>query len=71
MSGKLAVAGAGMLANTKQSTFLKWNNIVKVKYAPKQQVIILRGGWTEKIAVFCTKENYREVEVVIKGKIKS
>lgn len=70
LSGKPAVAGAGMLAGTKQSTFLGWNNIRKVKYAPKQHVVILRGGWTEKIAVFCTKENYGEVKAVINGKIK-
>lgn len=71
LSGKPAVAGAGMLAGAKQSTFLGWSTIQKVKYAPKQHVIILRGGWTEKIAVFCTAENYREVKAVINGKLKS
>lgn len=70
LSGKPAVAGAGMLAGTKQSTFLEWRAIQKVKYAPKQQVILLRGGWTEKIAVFCTEDNYGEVKGVINGKIK-
>ena len=71
LSGKPAVAGAGVLANTRQSTFLTWNRVRKVKYVPKQRLVILRGTWTEKMAVFCTEENYHDVEGAIRGNIKS
>lgn len=65
LSGKPSAAGAGMLAQSRQNQFLKWNSITKVKYKPKQDVIILRGGWTENITLFCSKENYAQVAQVV------
>lgn len=62
LSGKPAVAGAGMLAQSRQEVFLKWNRVTKVRYKPKSYTILLRGGWTEQIALFCTAENYSQVE---------
>ena len=62
LSGKLAVAGAGMLAQSRQETFLKLNRVTKVKYKPKSHTILLRGGWTEQVALFCTGDNYSPVE---------
>ncbi len=70
LAGKPSVAGAGMLANSKQSVNLKWNNIQKVKYNPKQFTILLRGSPVENIGVFCTPENYPKVEAFIKNKLK-
>lgn len=61
-SGKLLAAGAGMAAQSRQEVFLKWNNITKVKYKPKSLTILLRGGWTENIALFCSAENFSQVE---------
>ncbi|MBP6887883.1 MAG: hypothetical protein KBC20_07450 [Oscillospiraceae bacterium] len=62
LSGKPAVAGAGMLAQSRQEVFLRWNHITKVKYKSQSHTILLRGGWTEQIALFCTQENYALVE---------
>lgn len=62
LSGKPAAAGAGMLAQSRQEVFLKWNRITKVRYKPKSRTILLRGGFSEQIALFCTAENYSQVE---------
>lgn len=62
LSGKPAVAGTGMLAQSRQETFLKWNRVTRVKYKPKSHTILLRGGWTEDIALFCTEDNYAPVK---------
>jgi hypothetical protein len=62
LSGKPAVAGAGSLAQSRQETFLKWNRVTKVKYKPKRHTILLLGGWTEQVALFCTEDNYAPVE---------
>lgn len=70
LSGKAAVAGAGLLAGTKQTAFLRWSKVQKVRYYPQKHVIMLRGGFTDRIAVFCLKENYMEVEAAIKEKLK-
>lgn len=68
-SGKPAVAGAGMLAQSRQDVYLKWKNIKKVKYLPNRHVVMVTGGFTENLAVFCTKDNYDEVESFIQANL--
>jgi len=65
LTGKSAAAGAGMLAESRQETFLRWNCITSVKYKSKSHTILLRGGWTKNIALFCTEENYEAVEAFV------
>ncbi|MGE4273644.1 MAG: hypothetical protein AB7E31_12360 [Desulfitobacterium sp.] len=62
LSGKPSVAGAGMLAQSRQEVFLQWQRISKVKRDPRRQVIILWSGRMEQIALFCTRDNYLQVE---------
>lgn len=69
ISGKPAVAGEGMLAQSRQDTFLWWNRITKVKYKPESHTILLRGSWTEQISLFCTDENYEQVEAFVRRNI--
>lgn len=68
ISGKPAVAGAGILAQSRQEVFLRWSHITKVKYKARSLTILLRGGWTEQIALFCTKENYTHVKQFVMQK---
>lgn len=70
LSGKPSVVGAGMLAQSRQSEFLKWSRVTRVKYQPQQQTILLRGGWTENIALFCTECNYQQVAQVVRNQTK-
>lgn len=65
LSGKPAAAGAGMLAQSRQEVFLRWNRVTKVKYKLKSRTILLRGGWTEQIALFCEDENYPQIEQAV------
>ncbi|MEW6663253.1 MAG: hypothetical protein ACOY9Y_02370 [Bacillota bacterium] len=61
-SGKPATAGAGMLAQSRQEVFLRWSDVTKVQYKAGSLTILLRGGWTEQMALFCTQENYTQVK---------
>lgn len=70
LSGRPAVAGAGVLAQSRQEVFLRWNSITKVKYKPHSRTILLRGGWTEQIALFSTKENYEKMENFVLQKMR-
>ncbi len=67
-SGKPAVSGAGLLAQSKNRVFIPWKNVSKIKYIEKDFVILINGRFTEKIALFCTRDNYSEIERIIKGK---
>ncbi|MEA5059567.1 hypothetical protein SDC9_191194 [bioreactor metagenome] len=71
LSGKPAVAGAGMLAQARQETRLPWSRIRKASFRPASHTILLQGGCTEKIAVFCTKKNYDQVAGFVLGKIRT
>lgn len=59
------IVGTGILAQSRQNQFLKWSRIRKVKYNPQQRTILIRSGWTENIALFCTEENYLFIEQVV------
>ena len=69
-SGNFSAAGAGMLASSRQIVRVKWSRVRKVRYYPNQCAILIRGGFAEKIVVFCTKENYAAVEAIIRGIVK-
>lgn len=69
LSGRLPTVGAGMLAQSRQEVFLRWNIITKVKYKPQSRTILLRGGWTEQIALFCTQDNYGQIVCFVLQKI--
>lgn len=68
LSANPTVAGAGLIAQSKQTVRIRWKNIKKAKYDPKRYTIMISGGFTEKMAVFCTQENYEQVLVIIKEK---
>lgn len=72
LSGNPTAAGAGMIAQSRQVVRVKWKNIRRVRYYPKNRTILVNGGFGEKIALFCTAENYAEVERTVRehtGKI--
>jgi len=70
ISGKPAVAGAGMLAQSRQDMLIKWKSVRKIKFFPDSHTVMIKGGFTENIALFCTDENYAAVETFIRQKLK-
>ncbi len=56
------VAGAGMLAQSRQEVSIPWKSVKKVKYMPKHYTILLKGSLMQSIALFCTEDNYNEVK---------
>lgn len=70
ISGKPAVAGAGMMAAARQSVWLPWQRIRSVRYLPKHHTIVLRASPLESVGVFCTADNYAEVQAIIQSRTK-
>lgn len=68
LSGKPVVAGAGMLAGSRQNVFIGWKRLTKVTYKSRSRTILLRAGWAENIGLFCTEENYAPVEEFVRNK---
>lgn len=65
-SRNFAVSGAVLLALSKQVKKMKWKDIRKVKHYPRQYTNLVHGGFTQKIALFCTEKNYVLIENTIK-----
>ena len=68
MTGRFSAAGAGMMANARQTVRIKWTNIRKLSFDDKWHTIMVRGGFAEKIAVFCTAENYAAAKAMVQEK---
>lgn len=66
-----AVAGASILADSRQEIFIPWKRVRSVIYKPKARTIILKGGFTENIALFCDVDNYQKIEQFILDKTTS
>ncbi len=67
-SGKPTAAGAGILAQSRQTVLIKWKSIRKIKYDSSQYTIYVKGGIAESTAVFCTPEIFNEVDSYIRSK---
>lgn len=65
LTGKPSAAGTGLLAQSKQSVFVRWNEIRKVKIHPDSMTIIIKGGLACKIAIFCNADNFMSVRNTI------
>lgn len=70
LSGKPAVSGAAMLAQSRQYVSIKWSSIRKVRFLPDKRVVMINAGFAANIALFCTLENYEVVESLIKARLK-
>ncbi len=69
LAGNPTTAAAGIMARARTKERLLWKRIRKVKYLDRQSTIMLRAGFGESIAVFCTEENYKQVSAVIRQKL--
>jgi len=67
LSGKPTVAGSGILAQSRQDLMISWKNIRKVKYLKSKNIVMVKGGFTENIAVFCTSSNFDAAETFIRN----
>jgi len=67
-AGNPTTVAAGMMAGARTKERLLWKRIRKVKYLDQQRTIMIRAGFGELIAVFCTEENYKQVAAFIRQK---
>lgn len=70
ITGKPTLAGAGILAQSRQKEFIQWTNVKTVTYESKHNMMILKGNFPEKMALFCTAENYELVKRYVNQAIK-
>ena len=62
LSGRFTVAGAGLLAQTGATQFVRWKQIVHTRYDDKRYIIYLANNWRTVAALFCLESNYLAVK---------
>ncbi|HWA59932.1 MAG TPA: hypothetical protein VG939_01085 [Caulobacteraceae bacterium] len=61
LSGRPALAGAGLLAETESSQSAAWSSIARARFQPRRRTILLSNRWRTVIVLFCTPDNYEAV----------
>lgn len=62
------VTGAGLLSYKSTKVKIPFKRIRKIKYYKPKRLIMVYGGFTENIALFCTDENYSTVQQFIQAR---
>ena len=67
LAGKHGAVGAGALGRAQENCSIAWNELCKVRFYPAHRVIFLKGGFLSRIRVYCTPQNYPDVEQRIRS----
>ncbi|MBU0655197.1 MAG: hypothetical protein KJ914_08685 [Gammaproteobacteria bacterium] len=66
LSGNPTVAGASLLAKSRETTFYRWRDLHKAAYYPAAHTITLFNGWRSVARLHCTPEHYPEVASTVR-----
>lgn len=59
------IAGAGVLAQTRQKSYICWRDINKIEVDSKGRTLLLKRNSRTLMMVFCTRENFEVVRDII------
>lgn len=66
LSANPTVAGASLLAKSRETTFYRWRDLHKAAYYPAAHTITLFNGWRSVARLHCTPEQYPEVASAVR-----
>ncbi len=55
-------AAAGYSSQTNLQNEINWDDIKSVEYHDKDRIIYVKASFNDKIAIFCTSDNYNELK---------
>ncbi|MBD3204904.1 hypothetical protein GF319_01005 [Candidatus Bathyarchaeota archaeon] len=65
LSGSIRSTGAALLAASRETISLSWDEVKKINRDEKRNFIKLMDGWHTIMLLYCKPENYREVEKIL------
>ena len=65
LAGKPGLAGAGLMATSRELRSLRWEEVRSVQKYPHERVILVKGGFLERLHVFCTPDNFEKASKLI------
>ncbi len=69
LSGRPGVAGAGLLAASRESMGIEWSEIQRVNEHAADRVFSLRNSWRVVLRLHCTPENYAAVRALLAARL--
>lgn len=67
LAGNPTVAGAGLLAVSRQSVSIVWDDVKRVRCHPRLSVISIMNGWRVVLRLYCHPLRYEEIRSLIRG----
>jgi hypothetical protein len=71
LRGNPTAVGTGMLASGRYDIAIKWDRVSAVKQIPSAKAIIVKENALQKIAIFCTCENYERIARFVQEQTKN
>lgn len=69
LKGNLTASGIGLLAGSSTDMRLSWKRIKRAKFNDRHRIVMIRAGFGENIALFCTEDNYLDIKSYILDKV--
>ncbi|RIK36027.1 MAG: hypothetical protein DCC58_19780, partial [Chloroflexi bacterium] len=60
------LAGAGLIAGSREDGFLRWSDVARVCYHERERVVSLSSAWRTVARLYCTPENYGTVAAYVR-----
>ncbi len=67
--GSPTTAGTGLISLSNESVSIEWESISQAKYDSKHLTICLKNSFRELLHLYCSEQNYKEVEKFVQAKI--
>lgn len=71
LAGSAQVAGAGLLARSREDFFVPWRDVRKVSVYRRKKVIVLSIGMLTPLRVYCTDDNFAAVQQAVRKNVKN
>lgn len=71
MTGKPQGAAAGMIAQSRETVGLRWEDVRSVRYYPPDHVIEIKGGFLANTRLHCTPANYADVAATVAAQVRA
>ncbi|AEE95508.1 hypothetical protein [Mahella australiensis] len=69
--GKPGYAGTALIAHSTNSASIRWEDMRKLRFYPKQKAIAVGNKRRTVLVVYCTSENYCDISQFLSDKLKS
>lgn len=69
LTGKPGLLGSGLIARSRETEALSWQDAFRAELRPQRHLIVLKGAWRILMLVQCTPKNFAQVAARVQAEI--